>query len=246
VNHLTAVSRTIRDGVPDSADTWGAAYDTAVWKALNSTALSAQEAEYDYARWTYLLDEAASHLGWQARLSGGRKDRSLQSYRRRLRTTWEDAETYPTANPRRGDDEIAAIIAAARALADDPRAGLTDNQANVLRSACDLAAKYGDHGTARPALPLPTLEGLTGLSRRSVLNALASLGAPSKTRPRARGLLVRDRRGDVRRHLAALYRLPDLAACAAAVTPPAQGEARRSGRQGYVPSPHRAMCPPQA
>jgi hypothetical protein len=70
----------IRDGVPDLGNTNGAEYDRLVWQALNSTALSAIHCEWDYAHWSYLLDEAASHLGIQARRSGSCRERSAASY----------------------------------------------------------------------------------------------------------------------------------------------------------------------
>ncbi len=70
----------IRDGVPDLGNTNGAEYDRLVWQALNSTALSAIHCEWDYAYWSYLLDEAASHLGIQARRSGSCRERSAASY----------------------------------------------------------------------------------------------------------------------------------------------------------------------
>ncbi|SET33196.1 hypothetical protein [Geodermatophilus poikilotrophus] len=212
----------IRDGA-DVADDYGAEYDRRVWKALNSTAISAMQAGYDFARWTSFLDEAASSLGRQARRAGGRKERSTRAYRQLLGKVWDNAEKFVKAHPLPTDAEVAVRIAGVREFVADADVDIAASQRAVLAAACDLAEQ---HGTTRPALPLHELVARTGLTQKAVRHALAKSDGE--------GLLTRERAGDVRRRRAALYRLPSPATLAGARTPPKTGLCAPRA-QSYVP-----------
>jgi hypothetical protein len=226
----------IHDGVPGLGDTYGAEYDRAVWKALNSTAVSAVQAGHGYAHWTYLLDQPGHRLGEQARRTGNRKHRSVSSYLKLITKVWDGAETFAAAHPIPTDKETTAAIEAVRGVAADGDADLTDRQRAVLTAACDLAQT---HRTTRPALPLPELMARTGQTLDEVRSALRGLAR--------RGLLTRERPGNARRRLAALYRLHPPPAPAVHIHPKTElcGQSTKNyvhipggtSAQGYVDMP---------
>lgn len=188
----------IRDGVPDLADAYGAEFDRLVYSALVRTAMAAQGAGYDFARWSLLVDEPGSHLGRQLGLHGGRKRRSLRSYQTTQRAAWD------RASERTGDGfalaDRLAFIARVRDFVADPHAQLTDNERAVLGAAVTLAEH---HQHTRPACPRARLVELSGLGERAVRTALTGLDR--------KGLLVLAQRGvqgEPGKRKAALYRLP--------------------------------------
>jgi hypothetical protein len=215
----------IRDGVPGLGDTYGAEYDLLVRQALNSTALSAIYAGWDYAQWTYLLDEAASHLGIQARRVGGKRERDRRSLNRLRGSVWDSAVKYRAEHELPTAEEIAACIATMRQLAADADHPLSDNMRTVLADVCDTAERLG---TIRPAVSFKDLVERTGLTRKAARYALDRLHVD--------GLLTRERPGDLHKRKAALRRL----------RPPAERtrgtytrktELRAPTAKSYVPQP---------
>lgn len=199
-----ALPGTFRDlivrGVPDLEDTWGRDYDREVWLALNRTAASAVQAGYDFARWTYELEQSDSRLGAQARRSGNRKERSHSSYYKLLGRVWDQAEEFVAANPLPTHERITEDIAAARAVAEHPDSDLTPSERAVLGVVCDLAqgcTPTRPHPTTRPAVPYPTVMDRTSLTLGAVRHAIRGLIR--------KGHLTRDRPGNQGKHLAALY-----------------------------------------
>lgn len=191
----------IRDGVP-SADL-KASGNRAVWRALVSTAASAQERGWDSTEWEYLVLEAASRLGNQVRLKDRHKARTPKAVAKMLTDAWESAWEWRTENPAWDRDQVNAKAqeraAAVLALVADADADLGDRERAVLAYA---AQQTQERGMLRVALPWREVKAATGLTERTTKNTLAGL--------QERGLLnleVRGHAGATKRK-ANLYGLP--------------------------------------
>ena len=169
----------IRDGVP--AAELRRAGTGAVWKALVSTAASAQQRGWTQPDWTALLDEPQSRLGAQAKVER-HKPLPARRYHRTLANAWAAADRWLTERPTWTRDDILTRIENLRAtIADLP---LADDDRLIMHAAITIAAK---NGTTRPALPWRTLAAETGLTQHRVRTGLARLGELR--------LLVLERRG---------------------------------------------------
>jgi hypothetical protein len=194
----------IRDGVPPAAlKRSRCGGDCAVFRALVSTAASAQLRGWDLWEWEALLsDDPRSQLGRQARIENMRPLNDRR-YRKRLQAAWEAAEQWLADRPDRWTSEqIAAHIADVRQFVAD--APMTEDERAVMVCACDFAAKYG---TDRPAMPWRAVRTETGLGPSRTRTILAQLCEID--------LLTLARHGGYRsggRSKANLYKLPSPAA----------------------------------
>jgi hypothetical protein len=161
----------IRDGLPASVlRRSGCGGDCAVFRALVSTAASAQQRGWDRWEWEALFDEARSQLGRLARIERGR-ELSQRRYQRRLVAAWESAERWLDDRPEAWTPEdVAERIEDVRQFVAD--APLTEDERAMLTCACDLAAK---HGTDSPTLPWRTVAATTGLGPSQARRMLAHL-----------------------------------------------------------------------
>jgi hypothetical protein len=190
----------VRDGVADLGDAVAKEYDRQVYRALVRVAMSARQAGYDYARWSYLLDESTSRLGLQARRAGGRRERTPHSYHQLLAKAWDTAARVIAERPARTAEQVVEHLARLRLYVVEA-GDLTVGEREVLGAAVTLGEK---HGTLRPALPWRALAEVSGRTERQTKTALAGL--------QRKGLLTLARRGRASASggRANLYHLPGL------------------------------------
>ena len=155
----------IRDGVP-SADL-RASGNRAVWRALVSTALSAQVRGWASGEWECLVLEPASRLGGQVRLRDRHKARTDKAVAKMLTDAWDRAWEYRTENPTWDRDQVQAE-AAERAAAvlvavADADADLSDRERAVLAYA---ARQTQERGMLRVALPWRAVMAATSLTEK--------------------------------------------------------------------------------
>lgn len=189
----------VRDGVPAAALRQSrCGGDCAVWRALVSSAASAQQRGWHLWEWQALLDDPRSRLGQQAMLERGRP-LSPRRYLRRLDAAWQTAEQWIEARPGKWTPEqIAAHIEDVREFV--ANAPMTTDHRAVMVCACDRAATYG---TDRPVLPWRAVSSATGLGPSRTRTVLVHLCQDR--------LLTLARRGGYRpagRSRANLYKLP--------------------------------------
>lgn len=175
----------IRDGVPARAlrDRGGAA----VWGALVSTAMSAQQRGWTYPHWAGLVSETRSLLGRQARLDRGRRDIGPKRYERTLRRSWEAAGRAVAESPAQTATEVReAVNETLRALDRLPESAwpLPPRDRLVLRWVLEEAAR---RGMTRPVTPARAIEAETGVPRAEVSRALARLRAEGWIELHSRG-----------------------------------------------------------
>lgn len=191
----------IRDGVP-SADL-RASGSRAVWRALVSTAMSAQVRGHDSGEWECLVLEPASRLGGQVRLKDRHKARTDKDVAKMLTDAWDRAWEYRTENPTWDRDQVQAEAAeraaAVLAAVADADADLSDRERAVLTYA---AQQTQERGMLRVALPWRAVMAATNLTEKVAKRTLADL--------QQRGLLHLDVRGyaGATKRKANLYSLP--------------------------------------
>lgn len=207
----------IRDGVPPAElrATDGSGGGRAVWKALVSTAASAWQRGWDREEWEALLDEPASRLGAQSRTKDGTRPLTPAARAKTLGDAWNQAQVWVSTRPAPNDRADMRKQAESRARAllrvvEDPATDLRDVDRAVLAYTADLALT---RGIDRLALPWREVMAGTGYGERAVKNALRRLTE--------RQMLTRTDPGraggpEAKRRRAALYRIPDPEALAAA------------------------------
>jgi hypothetical protein len=193
----------IRDGVP--LIELKEAGDRAVYNALFRTAASACQRGWDFWEWEVLVLEAKSQLGNQARLKGGRTQRSKSDLRKLFDSVWEAATKWVTEQPKPWDSDATREEAKDRAallltVVEDADAPLKESDRNVLIYAAELAV---ERGMDRVALPWRAVKEGTGLGERTVKNALRRLDHVGllvlAERGRAGGSRTKERRANLYR-----------------------------------------------
>ena len=166
---------TIRDGVPPPE--LARKGDMAVFKALVSTAASAQMRGWDIWEWEPLVLDPKSRLGTQLRRKGGRRARTSMAVHKTLGDAWEKAWVWRTQQSPPWDSAEVRHVArergrAANDVAADPNADLSDSERSVLSFA---AAQTLDRGFLQVALPRRSLTAATGLGLTALRTALKRL-----------------------------------------------------------------------
>lgn len=164
----------IRSGVP--AQELKAEGRRAVWRALVSTATSAQAKRHRYIDWAATMDEAQSNLGHQVKANGGRRELTSVQFEKQLGKAWTTAQRYLASAPPActADDFRQAATLLAGALDDLPTDGWVGQpfDRRVLRYVLGRAASIG---TSSPTVPCrPAAEAL-GATPMAVCRALARL-----------------------------------------------------------------------
>ena len=171
----------IRDGVsPAELRTRGR---RAVWRALLSTAESAQSRGIGFAEWRGLLQERRSQLGTQVFYAQrGAKPRSPREVEKDLAKAWATAEAWLATQPPAWSDtareeELSTRIELARTVAEHPDAPLGDSERAVLLA---VAEEHQRRGMLRVTIPKRRLAELTrpmGAAEWAARAAMDSLAA---------------------------------------------------------------------
>lgn len=167
----------ITDGVAPPA--LRATGNKAVFGALVSTAMSAQQRGWARFEWESLVLEPHRRLISQHRRDGrGRRTETPLRVGKTLKAAWDAARVNCTGTPGWNAPALAAQVAKRHAIAlaaaADTTNALSDADRTVLRYAAALAT---ERGMTRVTLPWRTVQVATGLGERATKNALKRLTA---------------------------------------------------------------------
>jgi hypothetical protein len=160
----------IRDGVSAVALRHG--HDRAVHGALVQTGMSAMQRKIPQSEWMFEVLRAGSRLGVQARLDGGRRERSQAEVHRLLLNAWEVAVAAVVARPTITKADIDKTIGQVAQVVADLDQPLDHDERTLLGHAVDVARQIG---TTRPALPRAAGMAATGLTERRWRDAMSRL-----------------------------------------------------------------------
>jgi len=144
----------------------------AIRTALLRTANSAVNNNWQHEEWAALIDEEASGLGHQLKLSGKNgREIKRQQFHRTLRHLWDDAERWVASRPPAyTHQQIQEELDRIRRASSDSGLGPTDR--TILTTAINIAEA---NGTTRPALPRRLLMESSGIGERATRNSLVRL-----------------------------------------------------------------------